>query len=80
MARRLLHLGYLDWIGPRDGKARNAAIQRAERAHGLTQTGRPSPALLAKLLAASGRAQVVDANGLANLPRLEISEPWLTNP
>ena len=55
MARLLLHLGYLDWTGPRDGKARDAAIRNAERDHGLSQTGRPSPALLAKLLAAARR-------------------------
>ncbi len=55
VARLLLHLGYLDWTGPRDGKARDAAIRRAERDHGLPPTGRPSPALLAKLLAAARR-------------------------
>ena len=55
VTRLLLHLGYLHWTGPRDGKARDAAIRRAERDHGLPQTGRPSPALLAKLLAAARR-------------------------
>ena len=59
MARLLLHLGYLDRTGPRDGplgdKARDAAIRNAERVHGLPRTGRPSPALLAKLLAAARR-------------------------
>ncbi len=55
VTRLLWHLGYLDWTGPRDGKARDAAIRRAERGHGLAQTGRPSPALLAKLLAAARR-------------------------
>ncbi len=55
VTRLLLHLGYLDWAGPRDGKARNAAIQRADRDHGLAPTGRPAPALLAKLLAAARR-------------------------
>ena len=55
MTRLLLHLGYLDATGPRDGEARDAAIQNAERDHGLAQTGRPSPALLAKLLAEARR-------------------------
>jgi hypothetical protein len=55
VARLLVYLGYLDWAGPRDGKARDAAIRRAERDHGLPQTGRPAPALLAKLLAAARR-------------------------
>ncbi len=55
VARLLLHLGYLDRTGPRDGKARDAAIRNAQRDHGLSQTGRPSPALLAKLLAAARR-------------------------
>ncbi len=49
VARLLLHLGYLD------GTARDAATRRAERDHGLAPTGRPSPALLAKLLAAARR-------------------------
>jgi hypothetical protein len=55
VTRLLLHLDYLDWTGPQDGKARDAAIRRAERDHGLPQTGRPAPALLAKLLAAARR-------------------------
>ena len=49
--RLLTHLGYLDRNGPQDGKTHDAAIRNAERAHGLPRTGRPSPALLAKLLA-----------------------------
>jgi hypothetical protein len=59
VTRLLLHLGYLDATGPQDGpsvdSARNAAIRRAERDHRLAQTGRPSPALLAKLLAEARR-------------------------
>ena len=59
VARLLSHLGYLDPNGPRDGplgdEARNTVIRRAERAYGLPPTGRPSPALLAKLLAAARR-------------------------
>ncbi len=55
VTRLLLHLGYLDWTGPRDDKARSAAIRRAERDHGLPPTGSPSPALLEKLLAAARR-------------------------
>ncbi len=59
VARLLSHLGYLDPNGRRDGPlndaARDAAIRRAERDHGLPQTGHPSPALLAKLLAAARR-------------------------
>ncbi len=55
VTRLLRHLGYLDWTGPRDGKARDIAIRGAERGHGLPPTGRPSPALLAKLLAAARR-------------------------
>jgi len=55
VVRLLRHLGYLDKTGPRDGKALTAAIRSAERNHGLTQTGRPSPALLAKLLATARR-------------------------
>jgi hypothetical protein len=55
VTRLLLHLGYLDWTGPRDGKARDAAIRNAERDQGLPRTGRPSPALLAKLLATARR-------------------------
>ena len=55
VTRLLRHLGYLDGSGPQDGKARDAAIRRAERDHGLAPTGRPSPALLAKLLAAARR-------------------------
>jgi hypothetical protein len=57
VTRLLLHLGYLDPNGPRDGplgdEAGAAAIRRAERDHGLPSSGRPSPALLAKLLAAA---------------------------
>ncbi len=59
VTRLLLHLGYLDWTGPRDGpladEARDTATRRAERDHGLPQTGRPSAALLARLLAAARR-------------------------
>ncbi len=50
VARLLLDLGYLDRDGFGDGSARNAAIRKTERAHGLPQTGRPSSALLEKLL------------------------------
>ena len=60
VARLLLHLGYLDWTGRSgdkggDGKAQDAAIRSAERAHGLPQSGRPSPALLERLLLAARR-------------------------
>ena len=55
VARLLLDLGYLDRDGSRDDSARNAAIRNAERDHGLPQTGRPSPALLAQLLADARR-------------------------
>ncbi len=55
VTRLLLHLGYLDGSGPQDGAARSAAIRRAEQDHGLAPTGRPSPALLAKLLAEARR-------------------------
>jgi hypothetical protein len=55
VARLLLDLGYLDRDGFGDDSARNAAILNAERDHGLPQTGRPTPALLAKLLAEARR-------------------------
>ena len=55
MARLLLDLGYLDRDGFGDDSARNAAIRSAERDHGLPRTGRPTPALLAKLLADARR-------------------------
>ncbi len=55
VTRLLLHLGYLVGSGPQDGEARDAAIRRAEQDHGLAPTGRPSPALLAKLLAEARR-------------------------
>ncbi len=59
VARLLWHLGYLDRESLQDGplgdKARDATIRRAERDYGLAPTGRPSPALLAKLLAEARR-------------------------
>jgi len=55
VARLLLDLGYLDRDGFGDDSARNAAIRNAERDHGLPRTGRPTPALLAKLLADTRR-------------------------
>ena len=55
MARLLLDLGYLDRDGFGEDSARNAAIRNAERDHGLPRTGRPTPALLAKLLAEARR-------------------------
>jgi hypothetical protein len=55
VARLLLDLGYLDRDGFGDDSARNAAILNAERDHGLPRTGRPTPALLAKLLAEARR-------------------------
>jgi peptidoglycan hydrolase-like protein with peptidoglycan-binding domain len=55
VARLLLDLGYLDRDGFGDDSARNAAIRNAERDHGLPRTGRPTPALLAKLLAEARR-------------------------
>jgi hypothetical protein len=67
VTRLLLHLGYLDGTGPRDGKARDAAIRRAERDHGLPPTGRPSPALLARLLAAARQ-------GFLPAPRVSMAE------
>ena len=53
VTRLLGHLGYLDPSGPRDGKARAAAIGRAEADLGLPPSGRPSAALLGRLMAAA---------------------------
>ncbi len=55
VARLLLDLGYLDRDGFGDDSARNAAIRNAERDRGLPRTGRPTPALLAQLLAEARR-------------------------
>jgi hypothetical protein len=54
--RLLQHLGYLDPSGPRDGKARSAAIGRAEADLGLAPSGQPSAALLGRLMAAAREA------------------------
>lgn len=69
VTRLLRELGYLAWTGPQDGAARGVAIRNAERDLGLAMTGRPSPALLAKLLLAARR-------NFLPPPRVSWAAPW----